>query len=185
MTQRSERFAIHFAILFLTVLLVMFALFHIMRANDGRSVEGGTLNFAEAFRVNLFIIDLSLLLVAESLLVFLFVRYTAPALAFSTGVIIAVTAFRRPVLERETVTRLFAPFVRNAYAALHLRDALLLLVLNALLLAFMIAMMHHYHRLDAREERALKQAKSRPAPRNAPGPRPPQDERPRVPPPQV
>jgi len=153
MTRRSERFVLHFAILFLTVLLAMFALFYVMRANDGRPIEGGTLNFSEAFKVNLFIIDLALLLVIESLLVFLFVRYTTPALVISSAALIALAAFRRRVFDHETATRLFAPFVRNSYARLGLRDAVLLLVLNAVLLAFLIAIMHTYHRLDLSEAR--------------------------------
>jgi len=148
MTRRSERFVLHFAILFLTVLLAMFALFYVMRANDGRPIEGGTLNFSEAFKVNLFIIDLALLLVIESLLVFLFVRYTTPALVISSAALIALAAFRRRVFDHETATRLFAPFVRNSYAR-----PVLLLVLNAVLLAFLIAIMHTYHRLDLSEAR--------------------------------
>ncbi len=171
MSHRADRFVIHFAILFLCVLLAMFALFHFMRVNDGRRIqetwlsflfpgpgnEGGTLDFGEAFRVNLFLINLSLILILESVLIFIFVRYTVPALVISSGVIVGLVAAGQRLFEREIVTRLFARLVRNEYAALGLREAVLLFLLNALLLAFMIAMMHHYRQLGLREQAAESQ----------------------------
>ena len=163
MTKRADRFAIHFVILFLCVLLAMFGLFHFMRANDGRAIEQsvfrftgdkGVFNFTEAFRVNLFLIDLSLLLIVESVLIFIFVRYTVPALVISSGLVLA----GRGLFERETIQRFFVHFMRNEYTALGLGDVGLLFALNALLLAFLVAMMHHYQQLELRERVAASRA---------------------------
>jgi len=159
MMQRSDRFVIHFAILFLTVLLAMFALFHIMDYYDGTSVEGGAVyNFTEAFHVNLFLIDLSLLLVFESLLILLFVRYTVPALVGSSALVLVLVALGRRVFDQSTIMVIVAPFARTEHAALGHRHVVLLFVLNALLLSFLVAMMHHYQQFDVREEAARRQA---------------------------
>lgn len=154
MRRRPDRFVLHFAVLFLCVLLAMLALFLYMRAHHGRPIEGGTLNFTRAFRINLFLINLSLLVVLESLLIFIFVRFTVPAVVISSVAILALVATRPQWFDRGVITRLFVPLVRSPYAALGLSDAVLLFLLNALLLAFMISMMQHHHRLDVREEAA-------------------------------
>jgi hypothetical protein len=152
-TRRADRFVVHFAILFLTVLLAMFGLYHLLDYYQGTPVEGGgALNFTDAFRVNLFLIDLSILLVIESVLILLFVRYTAPALIVSSALVLVLAALGRDVFGHGRITVLLAPLARNDYAALGLRHVVLLLALNALLLAFLVAMMHHYQQLDAHRE---------------------------------
>ena len=179
MSSRSNRFVIHFAILFLVVLLLMFALFHFMRHYDGRLIantwlkvlfpgadeQGGILNFAEAFRVNLFLIDLSLILIVESLLIYLFLRYTVPAVIISSAATVALVAAGRHLSDPKAFKLISAWLVRNEYAALGHQDVVLLFMLNALLLAFMVAMMHHYHRIELHQEAARTRA--------APGPTPP------------
>jgi hypothetical protein len=150
---RADRFLVHFAVLFLCVLLTMFALFHLMRINDGRAIDGGVLNFDEAFRVNLFIIDLSLLVVFESLLIFVFIRYTIPALVTSTVLVAVLSTVGRRLIGRGTVLRLFARLVRNEYAALGLSDIMFLFLLNALLIAFVVAITYHHQLLALRQER--------------------------------
>jgi hypothetical protein len=178
MMNRADRFLAHFAILFLCVLLLMFGMFWFMRANDGRAIadtwlkglfpqsaaEGALFNFGEAFRVNLFIIDLSLLLVLESLLILLFVRYTVPALLISCVAMVIAAVFGPELALRDEITRLLAPLVRNNYAALGLRDTAVLLLLNALLLAFMIAMRHHYQALQLHVRAAPTPAPANPTP---------------------
>jgi hypothetical protein len=177
MTKRADRFAIHFAILFLCVLLAMFGLFHFMRANDGRAIEQsvfrftnqkGVLNFTEAFHVNLFLIDLSLLLTVESLLLFIFVRYTVPALVISSGLIVGLVAAGHGLVERRTALRLFGRLARNEYAALGIGDVVLLFALNALLLAFLVAMMYHYQQLELDERAVADRAEAGDAAKRAP-----------------
>jgi hypothetical protein len=152
-TQRADRFLVHFAVLFLCVLLTMFALFHLMRANNGRAIGGGVLNFDEAFRVNLFIIDLSLLVVFESLLIFVFIRYTIPALVTSTVLVAVLSTVGRQLIGRDALLVLFARLVRNEYAALGLSDVVFLFLLNALLMAFVVAIMHHHQLIALHQER--------------------------------
>jgi hypothetical protein len=194
MTKRADRFAIHFAILFLCVLLAMFALFHFMRANDGRAIEKsafrftgqqGVLNFTEAFQVNLFLIDLSLLLIVESVLIFIFVRYTVPALAISSGVIVALVFAGRGLFERGTIQHLFVRFARTEYAALGLGDIGLLFALNALLLAFLVAMMHHYQQFELDERAAASRAEPLEAAKPAPAAEAPAERPAEAPPSQV
>ena len=184
MSSRSNRFVIHFAILFLVVLLLMFALFHFMRHYDGRLIEdtwlkvlfagpdeeGATFNFAEAFRVNLFLVDLSLILIIESLLIYLFLRYTVPAVIVSSAATVALVSAGRHLFDRKIFKLISAWLVRNEYAALGHQDVVLLFTLNALLLAFMVAMMHHYHRIELHQEAA----RSRAAPEPTPAPSSPQ-----------
>jgi hypothetical protein len=160
--RRADRFVIHFAILFLTVLLAMFGLYYLLDYYQGTPVEGGgALNFTDAFRVNLFLIDLSLLLVIESVLILLFVRYTAPALIASSAVVLVFAAVGgRSILGGASITVLLAPLARNGYAALGLRHVVLLLALNALLLAFLVAMMHHYQQLDQDRETAARELRT-------------------------
>ena len=185
MMSRADRFVLHFTTLFLCVLLLMFGMFWFMRLNDGRAIadtwlkglfpqsaaQGAVFNFGEAFRVNLFIIDLSLLLVFESILILVFVRYTVPALLVSSGAIVAVAALGPQLALRDQITELLAPFVRNNYAALGLRDIAVLLFLNALLLAFMIAMRHHYQALQLHIHAATSPAAANPSP-PSPAPQP-------------
>jgi len=199
MMSRADRFLLHFITLFLCVLLLMFAMFWLMRLNDGRAIadtwfkglfpqsaaEGAVFNFGEAFRVNLFILDLSLLLVFESILILIFVRYTVPALLISSAAIVTVAALGRRLALRDEITGLMAPFVRNNYAALGLRDTAVLLLLNALLLAFMIAMRHHYQALQLHVQTATTPAGANPSPatpaaepdKGEPEERPPSEER--------
>jgi hypothetical protein len=194
MTSRSDRFIIRFATLFLCVLLAMFALFHFMRANDGRAIEQsafrftneqGVLNFSEAFRVNLLLIDLALILILECVVIFIFVRYTAPALLISSALVIVLVVAGRGLLEREAVQRLFIHFVRNEYAALRLRDIVLLFVLNGLLLAFLVGMMHHYQQLELHEQAARSRAEPDGAAEPARAAEPPRERPAGTPPSQV
>jgi len=183
MTSRADRFALQFAILFLSILLAMFGLFHLMRAYDGAHIAdtwlrilfrgpgdeaGGAsdavFNFTEAFRVNLFLIDLSLLLVVESILIFLFVRYTVPALLISCVGVLGVMGFGRGVLKHPALSSIVVLLTRNQYAQLGRNDAVLLVALNALLIAFLIAMMHHYRLLELEERLATASGNPSPAP---------------------
>jgi hypothetical protein len=167
-TRRADRFVVHFAILFLTVLLAMFGLYHLMDRYQGAAGEGGTvLNLSEAFRVNLFLIDLSILLVIESVLILVFVRYTAPALIVSSAVVLVLAAIGPHVFGYQSITILLAPFARNEYAALGLRHVVLLFALNALLLAFLVAMMHHYQQLDQHRDAAVREAGAGAAPQGS------------------
>jgi len=150
MSHRTEKFVLQFTTLFLVVLLAMFALFLYMRHYDGSPFKDGVLNFSEAFRVNLFLINLSLLLIVESLLIFIFVRYTVVALALSSGLVVGLMAAGQRVLDRETMRLWFSRLAHNEYASLGLRDVVMLFLLNALLLAFLVAMMHHYQDYEAR-----------------------------------
>ena len=154
MAKRAERFVLHFTMLFLVVLLAMCALFLFMRANHGKAIPGGVLDFGEAFRVNLFMIDLSLLLILESLLILIFVRHTAPALIASSCVVIVLAVAGGSLIGHETTALRFARLVSNEYAALGLRDVLMLFLLNGLLIAFMVAMMHHYQEAEIRQAAA-------------------------------
>ena len=147
-TPRADKFLLQFAALFLCVLLMMFALFHLMRAYDGHPIRGGVLNFDEMFRVNLFIIDLSLLIVFECLLILVFIRYTVPALVISTLVVTVLSTVGRRLIGRDTMLVVFARLVRNEYARLDLTDTTFLFLLNALLMAFMVAIMYHHQALD-------------------------------------
>ncbi|MBN1918566.1 MAG: hypothetical protein JW889_11715 [Verrucomicrobia bacterium] len=168
MTDRTDRFALQFAILFLSVLLAMFLLFHVMRAYDGVQISStwlrlffpgpsddtGVFDFSEAFHVNLFLIDLSLLLVVESLLAFVFVRHTVGALLVSCVGVLGVTGFGRGLMKHESVDNIVLLLTYNSYAQLTRHDGVLLVALNALLLAFLIAMMHHYRLIEFQEHLA-------------------------------
>jgi len=188
MISRADRFALQFAILFLCVLLSMFALYHLLSAYDGFRYAGTwltfllgepqqpdmALNFTEAFRVNLFLIDLSLLLVVESVLIFLFVRYTVQALLISCVGILGITGFGRGLLSHKGVSFVVLMLARNQHTRLEARDAVLLVALNALLISFLIAMMHHYRLLELEERLAKATGKPSPKP-GSPSPAPATD----------
>jgi hypothetical protein len=179
MTSRADTFALQFAILFLSILLAMFLLFHLMRAYDGTRVADTWLrvlfagsddadsrsgaadsgseavfNFTEAFHVNLFLINLSLLLVVESLLIFLFIRFTVPAMLISCAGVLGVMGFGRGLLTNERLNNLVLLLAHNQYAYLSRRDGAHLFALNALLIAFLVALMHHYRLLEVQERLA-------------------------------
>lgn len=172
-TPSADRFLLQFAVLFLCVLLMMFGLFHLMRAYDGHPIQGGVLNFDEMFRVNLFVIDLALLIVFECLLILVFIRYTVPALVISTVLVTVLSTVGRRLVGRDVMLPLFALLVRNEYARLDLTDILFLFLLNALLMAFMVAIMYHHQALALRRRQEEAEA-ARWSPRHddapAPGP---------------
>jgi len=152
-TPRADRFLLQFAVLFLCVLLMMFALFHLMRAYDGHPMRDGVGSSDEMFHVNLFIIDLSLLIVFECLLILVFIRYTVPALVISTLAVVVLSTVGRQLIDRDTMLVVFARLVRNEYARLDLTDVTFLFLLNALLMAFMVAIMYHHQALALRQQK--------------------------------
>jgi hypothetical protein len=96
------------------------------------------IDFDNLFRVNLFIIDLSALLIAESLIILLFYRFTFPSIGISCLAMIVFLSLRAPIEYSRFITRIFSPFIANRYAFLETTDVILLIMINTLMLSFLV-----------------------------------------------
>ncbi len=132
MLDRPDNFIYHFFILFLIILLSMGLMFIWMINSESKQ------NFSELFRVNLFIIDLCLLILVETFLIYVFFRFTVISVTISMGLLIVFVSFGKKILTRQKLIQIFSPFADNKYATLGLSDAIILFILNSLILSFLI-----------------------------------------------
>ena len=132
MFDRPDNFIYHFSILFLMILLSMGLMFIWMINSEPKQ------NFPELFRVNLFIIDLCLLILVETFLIYVFFRFTVISVTISMALLILFVIVGGNILNRQKLIQIFSPFVDNKYAALGLSDAIILFILNSLILSFLI-----------------------------------------------
>ncbi len=132
MLDRTDNFIYHFSILFLIILLSMGLMFIWMTNSESKQ------NFSELFRVNLFIIDLCLLILVETFLIYVFFRFTIISVTISMGLLIVFMIVGKKILTRHKLIEIFSPFVDNKYATLGLSDAIILFILNSLILSFLI-----------------------------------------------
>ena len=140
----SHKFIYQFLIFFLLVLLAMFGMYYglvqymnyVDRANPAVFIDAGRL-----FKVNLFMVDLCVLVIAESLLILLFCTYTLSSIGVSTVVVVMLLWLKEFSFSSSVITRIFSPFVANNYAFLDTCDAVVLILLNTLLLCFLITVL--------------------------------------------
>jgi len=154
MLHKSHNFIYHFLIFFLAVLLTMFGMYYglIQYTNYvDRANPAVFINVDRLFKVNLFIIDLCVLVIVESLLILLFYTYPLPSIGVSTAVAVILLWLREFTISSRLITRVFTPFINNRYAFLDTSDVVVLIILNTLLLCFMITVLMREGELEGIE----------------------------------
>ena len=144
MLLRSNRFIWHFLILFLTILLAMFGMYHgLVKYQDylDRVNPEVALDVGHLFKVNLFVIDLCVLVLVESLMILLFCRYTLPSISTASILIIVLLFLKDLPITNKLIMRLLSPFAANKYAFLNISDVIVLIMINTLVLTFLITVM--------------------------------------------
>jgi hypothetical protein len=160
MLDPSSDFLYKFFILFLGILLLTFAMFEAMvhydpdvRPDKGPSTasdqerEHPEVNrralpdLTALYRANLFAIDLCLIVLAEALLIVLFVRFTIPAALTGTAILLFMMVNVGRKLRSKLVVGGLSRFVTNRYATLSHTDMVLLIVLSGLIMAFLVSAM--------------------------------------------
>jgi len=144
MLLRSSKFIRHFLILFLTILLAMFGMYHgLVKYQDylDRVNPNVALDVGRLFKVNLFIIDLCALVIVESLMILLFCSYTLPSISTASILIIILLFLKDLPIANKLITRLLSPFAANKYAFLNISDVIVLIMINTLVLTFLITVM--------------------------------------------
>ncbi len=144
MLHKSHNFIYHFLILFLAVLLVMFGMYYalleysdyVKRESPRVSVDVGHL-----FKVNLFIIDLCLLMIIETLLILLFYKYTLSSMSVASVLLILFLMASNKWETRRAIVGALTPFISNKTASLDMADALILIIVNTLLLSLLVTVL--------------------------------------------
>ena len=93
------------------------------------------------FKVNLFVIDLCVLVIAETVLIFLFVRFTLPSVGITSFLLIFVLLVKDVPAFRARIDDLLSPFIGNKFAYLDRVDAMVLILINTLILAFLLTVL--------------------------------------------
>jgi hypothetical protein len=182
MLNTSNRFIFGFFAVFLCILLVMFVMFALMVHYDPDSQAGEALpgdsdesprqpdrkqvdyhDLTPLYRANLFAIDLCLIVMAEMLLIILFVKFTMPATAVATFLILLTTFKAGDVLRRKAASGVLSRLVTNRYATLSHTDMLLLMILSGLIISFAVGVI-----LKQTAENIQPQATSKPTPPSDP-----------------
>lgn len=157
MLDSSNRFLCGFFILFLGILLLMFVMLAVI-GRTGGDPEQGSLAPAAAekereqadetirdltglYRANLFIINLCLVVLGETLLIVVFVKYTVPATLIAILMVVFLGIQPSDKLRREVFPSLLSRFVTNRYATLSHSDLVLLVMLNGLIMAFLVSVL--------------------------------------------
>lgn len=157
MLDSSNHFLFRFFILFLCILLLMFVMFAVMaHYSEDRQKEGAAPSDSETglgmayrptrdltglYRANLFVINLCLLILGETLLIVVFVKYAVPATLIATLLVVFVGVQPSGTLRSEVVPSLVSRFVTNRYATLSHSDLVLLVILNSLIMAFLMSVL--------------------------------------------
>ncbi len=144
MLHKSHKFIYHFLILFLAILLAMFGMYYgLAKYQDylDRVNPGTALDVDRLFKVNLFVIDLCVLVIAETLMILLFYKYTLPSIGIASVMMIALVSLKDFSISNELITSVFSPFIENKYAFLGTSDVVMLIILNTLILTFMITVL--------------------------------------------
>lgn len=157
MLDSSNHFLCRFFILFLCILLLMFVMFAVMGRTGGDREQGSLAPAAtekgrekadEAvrdltglYRANLFVINLCLLILGETLLIVVFVKYAVPATLIATLLVVFVAVQPSGKVRSEVVPSLLSRFVTNRYATLSHSDLVLLVILNSLIMAFLMSVL--------------------------------------------
>jgi hypothetical protein len=144
MAHASHKFIYHFLLIFLIVLLCMFGMHYALvwlSANTDGTTDKVVFDLDNLFRVNLFVIDLCVLLIVESLLILLFCRFTLPSMGIACVAMVTFLSLRPPIENTQIITRVFSPFIANRYAFLETADAILLFAINTLMLAFLVTVL--------------------------------------------
>lgn len=157
MLDSSNRFLYGFFILFLCILLLMLVMVAVMvrynadteeegvpssASEKGREkAEAGSRDLTGLYRANLFVINLCLVVLGETLLMVVFVRYTVPATLIATLIVLFVGFQPSDKLRMEMFPRFMSRFVTNRYATLSHSDLVLLVILNGLIMAFLMSVL--------------------------------------------
>jgi hypothetical protein len=156
----SARFLYLFFVLFLSILLLMFVMFAVMvrydpdvaakenapgasgkarQAPEGR--ERVLQDMTPLYRANLFTINLCLIVLAETLLIVLFVKYTVPATLIATIAVVFMTISSSERLRSNVIPGFLSRLVTNRYATLSHTDLMLLMILSGLIMAFLVSVL--------------------------------------------
>ena len=183
MLDTSARFLYRFFILFLSILLLMFVMFAVMvhydsdmektenpveaSGEEGELPEqkgGGLGDLTPLYRANLFAINLCLIVVAETLLIMLFVKYTVPATLVATLTIIFMTFRAGQRLRSDMIPGVLSPLVTNRYATLSHTDLMLLIILSGLIMAFLMSVLLKEASADRPSEKSQETSSHPPLP---------------------
>lgn len=161
MLDSSNRFLYGFSILFLCILLLMLVMVAVMvrynadaekegvsppASEKGREeAEAGSQDLTGLYRANLFVINLCLVVLGETLLMVVFMKYTVPATLIATLIVLFVGFQPNDKLRREMFPRLLSRFVTNRHATLSHSDLVLLVILNGLIMAFLMSVLLKEH----------------------------------------
>jgi hypothetical protein len=99
------------------------------------------LDLTALYRANLFAIDLCLIVLAEALLIILFVKYTLPAAVIGTIAIVFLMTGANQSSRSHFISNLLSGFVTNRYATLSHTDMVLLTILSGLIMAFLVSVL--------------------------------------------
>lgn len=103
------------------------------------SKKGGPPDLTALYRANLFAIDLCLIVLAQTLLITLFVKFTIPATLIATVIVVFMGLNASQRLRNETMPGFLSQFVTNRYATLSHTDMVLLIILSSLIMAFLVS----------------------------------------------
>jgi len=187
MLENSRHFIYSFLILFLCVLFLMFGMFAVVTHFDP-DVHGGK-GFSTAsekqressaaakdtfrdltalYRANLFAIDLCLIVLVETSLIILFVKFTVPAAVVATLLMVFMTLNVSEEWRSESLQRFFSRFVTNRYATLSHTEMLLLTILSGTIMAFLMSVLLKQPPVTTRPEESSQP--SAPPPSSPPSP---------------
>lgn len=160
MPDRSAHFIFAFFILFLSILFLMFVMFAVIthfdpdvqvgRASPTASGEtrqpseakkGGLPDLTPLYRANLFAIDLCLIVLAETVLIILFVKFTVPATLIATLATIFMTLKVSNRFRSDPLPEFLSRLVTNRYATLSHTDMMLLIILSGLIMSFLVSVL--------------------------------------------
>jgi len=144
MSRTTNKFIYEFLLIFLIMLLCMFGMHYwLVEYTNSPEREASAIMFDtdSLFKANLFVIDLCLLIIAESLLILLFYRFTLPSIGISCIGMVLFLSFRSPIENTRIITNTFSPFISNKYAFLETSDFILLLIINTVMLAFLMTVL--------------------------------------------
>jgi hypothetical protein len=144
MPRATHKFIYEFLMIFLIVLLCMFGMHYWLVMYSGsaeRDASKMMIDTDNLFKVNLFVIDLCVLMITESLLILLFYRFTLPSIGIACIAMVTVLSLRTPIENTRIITRVFSPFLSNKHAFLETSDFILLLMINTVMLAFLVTVL--------------------------------------------
>lgn len=144
MPRKYHNFIYEFLLIFLITLLLMFGMHYILvHYAISKEIEGtwAFFDWSNLFKVNLFVINLCILLITETLLILAFYKYTLPSIGISCVTMIFFLSLKSPLENSRIIARIFSPLASNKYAFLDLTDLILILIINTVMISFLVTVL--------------------------------------------